>query len=233
MVAVNAIIFNIPIFFQTVLLESATKAGSRLLIPSLSGTVASVTTGLIITRIGRLKPTLYTGCFCLVLGSILFCFMERNFSSWVYFLFLVPCNLGSGFALPSTLMSVLATSSQAEQAVATSTLILWRSLGCVIGVAGSSLVVQNCLLYFLEKNVTGPEKEHIISMVRSSVNSVYQLSGVHLEEVIQSYATSLKYCFVFSTITSVLAALLVIRIRLPNLKTKEQYARQKAEITTE
>ena len=60
-------------------------------------------------------------------------------------------------------MSVLAVSEQSEQAVVTSTLILWRSLGMVLGVATSSLVVQNALFVYLEKNVKGPEKDNVRS----------------------------------------------------------------------
>jgi len=69
--------------------------------------------------------------------------------------------MGQGFLFPAAFMSVLVVSEQAEQAVVTSTLILWRSLGTVLGVATSSLVVQNALLVYLEKNVVGPDKEDV------------------------------------------------------------------------
>jgi hypothetical protein len=58
-------------------------------------------------------------------------------------------------------MSILAVSSQADQAVVTSTLILWRSMGNVLGVAISSLVLQNALLIFLDQKVIGPDKEDV------------------------------------------------------------------------
>jgi hypothetical protein len=101
--------------------------------------------------------------------------MPRDLPSWAYFLFLVPCNLGISFTMPSALLSILATSLQTEQAVATSTLIMWRSLGSVFGVASSSLLVQNFLYYFLEKNITGPERREVIDMVRKSVTSIFEL----------------------------------------------------------
>jgi hypothetical protein len=101
--------------------------------------------------------------------------MDRFFPGWVYFLFLVPTNLGVGFVFPSALMSVLATSSQNDQAVATSTLILWRCLGSVIGVASSSLIVQNFLLYFLERRITGEGKREVIEKVRKSVTAIFDL----------------------------------------------------------
>jgi len=65
---------------------------------------------------------------------------------------------------PATFMSVLAVSDQAEQAVVTSTLILWRSMGMVLGVAMSSLVLQNALFYYLRELVTGPDRDKVSSI---------------------------------------------------------------------
>jgi len=81
--------------------------------------------------------------------------------SWVYISLLLPANIGQGFMFPATFMSVLAVSPQEEQAVVTSTLILWRSIGMVLGVALSSLVLQNALFFYLEQNVIGPNKEKV------------------------------------------------------------------------
>jgi hypothetical protein len=53
-------------------------------------------------------------------------------------------------------------SHQDDLAIAISTLVLWRSIGTVMGVAVSSLVMQNTLLYFLTQFVTGPGREDVI-----------------------------------------------------------------------
>lgn len=63
--------------------------------------------------------------------------------------------------MPGSFMSVLAVSEQGEQAVVTTTLVLWRSMGQVLGVAVSSLIVQNSLVGFLNANVVGPDKEKV------------------------------------------------------------------------
>lgn len=72
--------------------------------------------------------------------------------------------MGQGFSYPSVSLSMLATSTTEDLAVATSTLILWRSLGTVMGVAVSSLIVQNALIYFLGQLVTGPRKEEVCNL---------------------------------------------------------------------
>jgi hypothetical protein len=155
----NAVMFNIPLYFQAVLLESATTSGLRLIVPSLASSVVGTATGFLITWTKRLKWLLVLGVICLVTGTVALSCMQRGLPDWAYLFFLVPSAMGQGFLFPAAFMSVLAVSEQAEQAVVTSTLILWRSLGTVLGVAMSSLVVQNALLVYLEKNVVGPDKE--------------------------------------------------------------------------
>ncbi|KAI5843028.1 putative MFS transporter [Morchella snyderi] len=216
-VTINTIFFNLPLYFQTVLLESATAAGTRLLVPSLAGTTSAVATGIIITQTGRLKPIIFIGSILVIVGAISLCCMDRFFPGWVYFIFLVPTNLGAGFVFPSTLMSILATSSQNDQAVATSTLILWRCLGSVIGVASSSLIVQNFLLYFLERRITGEGKREVIDKVRKSVTAIFDLPKETQNQVISSYDSSLRLCFLWSVFTAVIAFMLIAGIQLPSL----------------
>jgi hypothetical protein len=59
---------------------------------------------------------------------------------------------------PASTVSVLAISTHDDQAVMSSTLGLWRNLGTVMGVAISSLIVQNGLVVYLDQYVTGPDK---------------------------------------------------------------------------
>ena len=73
------------------------------------------------------------------------------------------------------MMSALAVSPQADQAVVTTTIGLWRNLGVLLGVAISSLVFQNTLAFNLWGDVTGPDKREISKAVRSSVKYIRTL----------------------------------------------------------
>lgn len=157
-IVVNAVMFNIPLYFQAVLLESATNSGLRLIVSSLASSIVGTATGFLITWTRQLKIWLVAGTVLMIIGTFCMTLIRRDLPEWVYVLILVPSAMGQGFMFPATFMSVLAVSEQAEQAVVTSTLILWRSLGMVMGVACSSLVLQNALYIYLEENVSGPEK---------------------------------------------------------------------------
>ncbi|KAK5063024.1 hypothetical protein LTR84_005100 [Exophiala bonariae] len=174
-IASNTVLFNIPLFFQAVMLTSAATSGFRLAIPSLLGSFAGISTGYIITYTRRLKPTLVLGAVIYVFGSVAVSCIDKSTSQLVSLMLITGVPLGQGFVFPNTMMSALAVSEQADQAVVTTTIGLWRNLGTVLGVAISSLVFQSRLITGLRENVTGPEREAVIRAVRTSVESIKAL----------------------------------------------------------
>ncbi|KAK6586801.1 hypothetical protein PZA11_000091 [Diplocarpon coronariae] len=85
----------------------------------------------------------------------------------VYIPPLVSQSIRQGLMCPAPFMVILAVSEQEEQAVVTGTLIWWWSTGMVLGVATSSLVLQNALLPNLGRLVSGPDREDVRFSTRS------------------------------------------------------------------
>lgn len=168
-IASNTVLFNAPLFFQAVLLTSASSSGFRLAIPSLIGSIAGISTGFIITYTRRLKPTLVFGAVLYLIGSVAICFLTKGVSEVVSMILITGVPVGQGFVFPNTMMSALAVAEQTDQAVVTTTIGLWRNLGVVLGVAISSLVFQNTLAIRLQDTVADPK---VIQRVRSSVQAI-------------------------------------------------------------
>ena len=101
--------------------------------------------------------------------------MGVNTSSAIAMICVSLSSLGQGFSFPSLMVSILATSEQDDQAVATTTLGLARNLGSVMGVAISSWIFQNALVYQLGHKLTSARKEHIIALVRKSIRAIADL----------------------------------------------------------
>ncbi|CCF39204.1 vacuolar basic amino acid transporter 1 [Colletotrichum higginsianum] len=217
----NAILFNIPLFFQAVLLTTATSSGLRLVIPSLVSSAVGTATGFLITYTRRLKWPVLTGAVALLIGTVALSSMRRGWASWVYLLCLVPSSIGQGFQFPGSFMAILVASEQREQAVVTSTLILWRSLGMVLGVASSSLVVQNALVGYLNEYVQGPDKDEVIRKVRESVESIVKLPELYREQVVMSYEAALRTTFLCCTVIAFLSVCLLVPIKLPRLGSRK------------
>ncbi|KAK4125486.1 actin-like ATPase domain-containing protein [Parathielavia appendiculata] len=213
----NATLFNVPLFFQGVLLTTATTSGFRLVVSSAVASIAGTATGFLITYTRRLKWPLVLGTSLLLVGSLCLSSMQRGWPALLYILCLCPGAAGSGFQFPGTFMAILSVSEQREQAVVTSTLILWRSLGQVLGVACSSLVVQNALWYYLEVFVTGPEKDGVVKRVRQSVEAIRELPGSYREQVVQSYEAALRVTFLCCSVVALVSVLLIVPVRLPRL----------------
>lgn len=160
-IGMNTILFNAPLYFQAVKLETASVSGFRLAGPSVALTVCGVSAGFIMTATGRMKWLIIVGSLSMLIGATSLSSMWDNIPEWLATIFLVPSSIGQGLSFPATSLAVLATSSQEDQAVMTSTLILWRSLGIVMGVSVSSLILQNALTAYLEQLVTGRKKHEV------------------------------------------------------------------------
>jgi MFS family permease len=181
-ISVNTMMFNAPLYFQAVKLSSPTDSGLRLVAASIAVTISSVGTGFLITWSKRLKPTIIIGGVSMFLGGCAAATMGVDTAPAVAMLCVSFSSLGQGFSFPTLMVSILATSEQDDQAVATTTLGLARNLGSVMGVAISSWIFQNALVWELDQKVTGAEKRHIIGLVRKSIRAIGELDTVHRQE---------------------------------------------------
>lgn len=102
------LLFNLPLFFQVVLLDSASTAGARLIIPSLATPVGGLIAGIVMSRWGRLAYIVRIGAFLMFVGNLLVMFLDFNSAKWKYFVFTIPANLGQGMVYPGILFSYLA-----------------------------------------------------------------------------------------------------------------------------
>jgi MFS family permease len=226
-VGYNTLLFNIPLYFQAVKLESASASGFRIGPAFVFSTGIAVATGFIINATGQMKALLTVGGLLSLVGSVLLSLVRPEFNAWIATLFLVPVSSGQGFNFPATSVAILSVSTQEEQAVTTSSLSLFRSLGQVMGVAVSSLVLQNTLSAYLWDAVSGDdgEKSRIILRVRKSVHAISELGPKHQGEVISAYAKALQMTFVLSIVSYAAVNLLLLPVKIPKLAVKKRRRR--------
>jgi hypothetical protein len=84
MYVMSTILFNIPLYFQAMLLDTPTRSGTRLIAPFFFTMVAAFVTGNLITYARRLLPTTVFGYAFIVLRSISLASMTRTFPTWTY-----------------------------------------------------------------------------------------------------------------------------------------------------
>lgn len=99
----------LPLFFQVVLLDSATKAGARLAIPSLATPIGGVIAGVVMSRWGKLISLVRLGAVCMTFGNGLVASLSFHDKPWKYLVYIFPANLGQGIIYPATLFTTLAS----------------------------------------------------------------------------------------------------------------------------
>jgi len=75
-------LFTLPLFFQAVLLDSPSKAGARLAIPSLATPIGGFFAGYVMSRWGRLALLVRIGAGFMLLGNLLVVFLKFHDSTW-------------------------------------------------------------------------------------------------------------------------------------------------------
>lgn len=105
----------LPLFFQVVLLDSATTAGARLAIPSLATPIGGVVAGVVMSRYGRLAALVRAGAILMAVGNALVAGLRFEDDLWKYYVYIFPANLGQGIVYPGILFTSLATFEHAGQ----------------------------------------------------------------------------------------------------------------------
>ncbi|KAH8812130.1 major facilitator superfamily domain-containing protein [Xylogone sp. PMI_703] len=204
--AAYAFLFMIPLFFQVVLEDTVLQAGMRLVIPSLATPIGGLIAGIIMSRYGRLSELVRLGCFFMMFGNGLVASLRYKDDAWKYLLYLFPANLGQGIVYPSILFTFIAAFDHSEQAVSTSIVYLFRSMGTVWGVAASSTIIQNVLASQLPIALSDVEnKEKIIDDIRHSVTILQDLPSEVQSIARQVYFEALRYGFIGTTIIGAIA----------------------------
>lgn len=113
-------LFLMPLFFQTVLLDTASVAGLRLVPPSLATPLGGLATGVFMRHSTNLTLLTRGGLFLCFLGASLTVTLGMQDPGWKYSCFLAFGNLGQGIVYPSLLFGTIRASEQKGKSIATS-----------------------------------------------------------------------------------------------------------------
>lgn len=86
-------LFVLPLFFQVILLDSATKAGARLATPASATPIGGLVAGFIMSRYGKLILLVRLGAFFMALGNALVTSLAFQEAFWKYYVFTFPSTL--------------------------------------------------------------------------------------------------------------------------------------------
>ena len=207
--AVFALLYYIPIYFQIVLSLSSTSAGIRLIPQSAGTAIGSLTTGLIMRATGKYRFwNLTMQVFSLASAAVILATFNSSPGNAVApFIYLFMSGTAYGSMLTITLISLIAAVDHKHQAVITSASYAFRSTGSTIGITISSAIFQNLLKSNLEARFGGsPGAEEEIGRIRDSVEEIRRLPDGWYEGVLEAYVESFRGVWVAALGFAVLAA---------------------------
>lgn len=124
----------VPLFVQSVLGTSATKAGLTIAPMLLGWVIASIIGTRLLLTVGYRRLAIF-GTSSLVLGSFLMSRADANINQYVLMAFVTLMGIGMGFSIPPFLIAVQTTVERRYLGTATSTLQFSRSIGGTLGVS--------------------------------------------------------------------------------------------------
>ncbi|KAK1831985.1 major facilitator superfamily domain-containing protein [Podospora conica] len=203
-----AYMFMVPLYLQAVRGDSPSAAGMRLIIPSLATPVGGVIAGSLMHRGYRLAYNVRFGTALMLLGNVLAWSLGTTGARWKEFLYLVPANMGLGLTNPSVLFSFISLCDQKEQAVATSTVYLIRSMGTIYGVTITTAIVQNVLIARLPQTLGPDATDELVEKLRKSIFALKDLP-LEMELAVRAlYGDALRIAFAASSGFALMAFIL-------------------------
>ncbi|EPE03046.1 mfs transporter [Ophiostoma piceae UAMH 11346] len=211
-VAGYGFLFLMPLFFQSVLLDSASVSGLRLVASSLATPMGGLLTGVAMKHFAnhpRFGDTVLAliaraGAVVMMIGALVNLSLGMHDASWKYSVFLMCSSFGLGMSFPSGLFIFIGSCDFSEHAVATYLVYLVRSIGAVCGVAAISTIVQTNLAARLTAAFAGtPGGDELIETLTHSVEALHDLDDETRQLVQAMYygACRMAMCFLLGTST--------------------------------
>lgn len=192
--AVYALFYYVPIYFQIVQGLSATAAGTRLVPQSIGTACGSLGAGVIMRATGRYWWLSTAALTMYIIAAILIATtFNENVIGVLPFVWLFFSGMAYGAMLTVTLLALLSAVGHEHQAVITSASYAFRSTGSTIGITIASAVFQNKLSHGLyERFGHLPGSADVISRIRDDVGDISFLPPGWEAGVRDTYIESLR-----------------------------------------
>ncbi|KAH0553104.1 hypothetical protein GP486_006705 [Trichoglossum hirsutum] len=191
--AIFALIFYGPLYFQIVMDMSPAQSGVRLIPQSLGTALGSLGCGIIMRSTGRYYWLNASIGLLTIIAYAAMCTLTLTTPAWLPFIYFSLTGIGYGGTLTVTLSSLIAAVAHEHQAVVTSASYAFRSTGATIGITVASVVFQNMLKLQLRAKLGDREgAAEIIRKIRENAGEVKNLPADWRGPVTECYMAALQ-----------------------------------------
>jgi EmrB/QacA subfamily drug resistance transporter len=230
------VIIFLPQYLQLVRGESATVSGLTT-IPMLLGVLfTSITSGRLISRIGRYKVFIVGGTFILTAGLLLMTQISATTSILVLTVWMFVVGSGMGAFMQTLVMATQSAVETRDLGVATSSIMFFRTMGGAIGAAGFGAFLTSRLTSELPKHLpagTARSIGHSTNKLITSPEAVRALPTVIRHGIGLAYSSALADVFVATIPIALICVVLSFLLREIKLRSTNGIQRAAAEAADE
>ncbi|HVW23298.1 MAG TPA: MDR family MFS transporter [Candidatus Saccharimonadales bacterium] len=208
----GALIF-LPQYQQIVRGDSATKSGLMLL-PLIVGLMsASLTSGRIISKIGRYRFFPILGTVFVSVAFWLFSHITATTSRVELGIWMVVLGMGIGQVMPVLTLAVQNAVDRRDLGTATSSVVFFRTIGSALGAAVFGAILTNRLVAHITQVLPGPAGAKAADGLKSSAASLAHLPAQVQHTVLNAFAESFHDVFLIGIPFAVVALLIALLLK--------------------
>ena len=204
-----ALIYYLPLYFQSVKGSSATQSGIELLPLLLATVISSIVTGALISAIGYYTPILILcmALFAIGSGLITTYAVDTPFGKWFGYQVLAGAGIGAGFQ--GGIVTVQTVLPLEDVPVATAVISFFQSLGGALFIAVSQTVFQNGLVSAIQVQLPQLPPDALLHAGATQIRNVLARAGLSdkLPEALIAYVKGLTNTY-YITVACACAAFL-------------------------
>jgi len=218
LVMFGAIIF-LPQYQQLVRGDSATKSGLMLL-PLVVGIMsASLSSGRIISKIGRYRFFPISGTIIVTLGFFLFSHITATTNRAILGVWMFVLGFGIGQVMPVLTLAVQNAVERKDLGAATSSVVFFRSIGSSLGAAIFGAIILNRLTFHIGQVLPGAAGAQAAQSLKGSAAGLSKLPPEARADVLGAFARSFHDVFLIAIPFAVTALLVALFLKEAPLRT--------------
>jgi EmrB/QacA subfamily drug resistance transporter len=206
--AMFGVVAFVPLLAQTIQLGTALQAGLVITPMSLSWSGSAIVSGRLAHRLGE-RTLVWFGMLMMALGLVLSHFIEADTQMGYIILCVVVMGIGMGSQTPSLMLTVQRSLDLQNLGIATSTQMLFRTVGGAVGVSVAGVGILLSMRDYLLQRLPGPLVESLDDPRKLLDPRALALLGP--EEggvVLEAFAGAVQIAFTISLVVVILSLLL-------------------------
>ncbi|KAI1316709.1 hypothetical protein EDD11_009598 [Mortierella claussenii] len=144
------VMFFVPLYFQIVRQETATRAGLEMLPLVVGLLISTIGSGAMVSKWGKYRPFIWVGFVVAATGAGLLTLLSEHSSRGAELGYLFVQGVGIGLSLQTTVLAIQSSVEPKDIAVATANATFFRTVGSALGVAIIGTVFNNAVKSNLE-----------------------------------------------------------------------------------